>query len=260
MENSWEEEIFCLKYELNTFAEAVLHNSGERWVKGFLPIRTEKEHLDRYDFACNLAANKEILDMACGSGFGSHLMMTKGKAKSITGVDLDDSALRYANHRFKNEKITNIKSDATNFKSDKKFDLIVSFETIEHIPNYTDFINNLYTLLDDNGKIIISTPINKKTTTELKNPYHVIEWSFEDFQNLWKDKFIIESVYLQKVAIPMEYMLLIKMKNWIKSFLLKEKHWKKTRIILGKDWEKFENQYDMSKCVGGFQTLILHKK
>lgn len=258
--NQLEEEIFCLKYELNTFAEGVLHTSGERWVKGFLLHTTEKQHQDRYDFVCNYVNNKNVLDIACGSGFGSYLMATKGNAKSIVSVDLDPDALRYAAHRHNHDNISHICEDATKFNSEKKFDVIVSFETIEHIPNYSDFVKNLNNLLIENGTLVISTPINKKTTTELRNPYHVIEWSFEDFHNLFKDKFKIEAIYLQNAAFTKNHIPLVRAKNFVKSIALNDKNTNPKKTIYGKAWEKFDNQYDMTNCVGGFQTLVLHKK
>jgi len=258
--NHLEEEVFCLKYELNTFAEGALHTSGERWVKGFLHHTTEKQHQDRYEFVCDYVKDKNVLDIACGSGYGSYLMATKGGAKTIVGVDLDADALRYAKHRYNHEKIQHICEDATKFTYDKKFDVIVSFETIEHIPNYTDFIENLGKLLTDNGTLIISTPINRRTTTELRNPYHVIEWSFRDFQDLWENQFHIEGIYLQNTALIRNHIPIVRMKNFVKSIMLNEKGSNAKRTVFGKAWEKFDNQYDMNACVGGFQTLVLHKK
>lgn len=258
--NILEEEVFCLKYELNTFAEGVLHTSGERWVKGFLLHTTEKQHQDRYEFACNYVKDKNVLDIACGSGFGSYLIATKGDAKYIVGVDLDQNALRYAEHRYGHDRIYHICADATKFTSEKQFDVIVSFETIEHIPNYSDFIENLNGLLNHNGTLIISTPINRKTTTELRNPYHVIEWSFDDFHNLWKAKFQIEAIYLQNAAFVRNHIPLVRIKNYVKSVVLNEKNRNPKKTIFGKAWEKFEHQYNMENCIGGFQTLVLRKK
>jgi 2-polyprenyl-3-methyl-5-hydroxy-6-metoxy-1,4-benzoquinol methylase len=109
------------------------------------------------------------LDIACGCGYGTFLMAEKG-AESVIGVDLSEDAIRYGNHRYARQNLKRFVADATTFKHDYLFDVIVSFETIEHIPDYSGFIENLYHNLSDNGTLLISTPITKTTTTSPKIP------------------------------------------------------------------------------------------
>ena len=78
----------------------------------------------------NLTKDKNILDIACGSGFGSYIIATDGKAKQVIGVDLDNDAIRYANHKFHHDNIKRFVGDAVKFKYKEKFDIIISFETI----------------------------------------------------------------------------------------------------------------------------------
>ncbi|MCX6171910.1 MAG: class I SAM-dependent methyltransferase [Flavobacterium sp.] len=259
-----EKELFCLKYELQAFSDAVLFSKAERWVKGFLYKSTEDHHIDRYLIATKYVENKLVLDIACGSGYGTYIIASKGKANKVIGVDLNEDAIQYGNYKYKNDSVERLVGDATNFKYKNKFDVVVSFETIEHIKNYNLFIENLYNNLNYGGLLIISTPINKITTTKLINPYHEIEWSFFDFHDLFLDKFKIKDIYIQKIELEDYDFFNLTFKQRLINFIYKKikgklKYVKKPKRIFGKEIELFENQYNMSKCISGYQILILEK-
>lgn len=201
----FEEEIFSLNYEVKALSEITLRNESERWIPGFLYKVTEDEHLARYEFAKQFVYNKNVLDIACGSGYGSYILATQGEAKKVIGVDLDKNAIRYGNHRFANSKITRFADDAVKFKYSEKFDYIISFETVEHIPNYKDFLINLHDNLEKDGTLIISTPVRAETSTNLENPYHVIEWSINDFISLLEDNFVVERRLYQNITLKESY-------------------------------------------------------
>lgn len=256
-ENKIDKDLFCLNYELIALSDVLIRKKAERWVHGFIDNITENEHLDRYEFLLDKVEGKEILDIACGSGYGTFLLSEKGKAKRVIGVDLDENAIKYGDYKYPSENINRIIADATEFNYSIKFDVVVSFETIEHIPDFRKLINNLYDNLKEGGLLYISTPITLKTNRTPNNPYHVIEWSFTDFQNLFADLFEIKEIYIQNVFI--------KLKEWkVPSLFQKIKN----RIVTdssvyhieGKKFEIFTGQYDMNYCSHGYQMLVLEKK
>ncbi|HMO33781.1 MAG TPA: class I SAM-dependent methyltransferase [Saprospiraceae bacterium] len=259
-----EDELFCLKYEQDALAVALLTGKSERWVKGFISPGIEQEHLDRYHLACNYTKGKSVLDIACGCGYGSYLMAIKGEALSVDGVDIESEAIRYGNYRYEQKNIKRYHANALEYKPEKLYDVIVSFETVEHIVDFKSYIANLSRWLQNDGTLIISTPIVIQTTSSVANPFHVIEWSFFDFQKLFSDQFNIDEVYLQHV--------------WIKNFTFnfKSRFKRIFRSVLsafhlmlpppeyiikkGKPFEKFTGQYDMNNSFQGFQTLVLRKR
>lgn len=267
IKNNLEEEIFCLKYELAALSASVFQNKAERWINGFIGVVTEKEHLDRYLFAKNLVEGKRVLDMACGSGLGSFLLATKGNAKEVIGVDLDADSIRYGKYRYPATNVSRIAADATTFKDDGLFDVIISFETIEHISNFEDFLENVSSNLKKDGTLIISTPTNEKTTDKVPNPYHVIEWSFKDFHQLIKKhNFNIQEIYVQNLILKNDIEkknvgLLDKIKFKLRPDLERQfyKKIEKQSISYGKDFEKFENQYNIDTIINGYQILIAKK-
>lgn len=198
-----DKEVFCLKFEQNALADLLIRKKAERWVHGFIDKLTEEQHLNRYNFVLDKVEGKNVLDIACGSGYGSYLIAKKGNANKVIGVDLDEDAIVYGNYRYPHVNIERIKSDATTYRNSEKFDVIVSFETIEHIPDYEKYVKNLFENLTNDGVLYISTPITKQTTASPANPFHVIEWSFQDFHNLFKKFFIIKEIYLQDVSVEL---------------------------------------------------------
>ena len=107
--------------------------TGERYVPAELgEIRVE--HMHRYAAALKLAAGKDVLDVACGEGYGSRLIA--GVARAVTGVDISADAIGHANRAYGGlGNLAFRQGSATELPlADKSFDVVVSFETIEHLP------------------------------------------------------------------------------------------------------------------------------
>jgi 2-polyprenyl-3-methyl-5-hydroxy-6-metoxy-1,4-benzoquinol methylase len=192
------EEIFCLKYELNTLAGVLLRNESERWVPGYLYQQTEHSHTERYKLACSFSAGKKVIDVACGSGKGSYMLSAQGKADSVKGFDIQPEAVRYASWRNADSNVTFEVKDAQELGITNTYDLAVSFETVEHLPDCRAFLKSVVACLKPDGRFIISTPISAvELDTKPANPYHVQEWGFKKFQEVLKEFFDIEKVYVQ---------------------------------------------------------------
>jgi SAM-dependent methyltransferase len=154
--------------------------------------------VDRYKLACDHSKGKKVLDIACGVGKGSYMISTEGDASFVMGCDLNPSAIRYANHRNCHPQIAFQVQDAEQFLNDEEFDLVVSFETIEHLKDPAGFLENAKKNLRTGGQLIISTPIaSVPLNTSPLNPYHIQEWGFLEFQNFIGKFFSIDTIYVQ---------------------------------------------------------------
>jgi O-antigen biosynthesis protein len=158
-----------------------------------------EEHLARYKFASQFVKDKVVLDAACGTGYGTKMLQASG-AKSVIGVDVSHESLESAKRMYSAENIQYLYGDvnALNFES-QSFDIVVSFETIEHIENGYNWIKESARVLKENGLFIVSTPnraiTNPGTYFDEKplNKYHKFEYNFIEFVGeLLKEYDIIE--------------------------------------------------------------------
>lgn len=122
------------------------------------PERTEL-HLRRYEFAARLAPGARVIDAACGTGYGSHLLRVQGGAARVVGVDLDRRAIDYATRRFGMDGVSFKSASATETGlPDASFDLATSFETVEHVVDAAGLLDEFWRLLRPGGTLVLSTP------------------------------------------------------------------------------------------------------
>jgi ubiquinone/menaquinone biosynthesis C-methylase UbiE len=149
-----------------------------------------KEHIERYKFASKYSKNKKVLDAACGTGYGSDLL-TKS-AKEVTGIDISQKTIDFCKKKYLSPNFLQMNATKIKFKNES-VDLIVSFETIEHLKEYENMLSEFVRVLKKQGKLIISTPnkkIRKNFFTEIpNNPFHIQEFTKKEFRKLLQKYF-----------------------------------------------------------------------
>jgi SAM-dependent methyltransferase len=150
--------------------------AGEMWF----------EHWHRYYAVSHLLIGKRVLDIASGEGYGSAHMA--GFASNLIGVDIDAAAIAHANATYADIKnLRFIRGSCTRIPlPDASVDVVVSFETLEHIEAHQSFVGEIKRVLVTGGLLIISTP-NKAQYSDArgyKNEFHVKELYLNEFQAL----------------------------------------------------------------------------
>jgi len=165
------------------------------------------EHKARYRFASDYCQGR-VLDIACGVGYGSEMLLALGEGiLEIVGVDIDSQVIDYAKEHYKHPLIDFKVGNANDVDlRDRlgRFDTIVSFETVEHIEDDFRFVNNLKNLLRPEGRLIISTPFGRGRYEPCSNPYHYRQYKEEEFRELLSD-FSEVKLYCQRdqrIEIP----------------------------------------------------------
>ena len=177
--------------------------TGERFVPERVPEQMILEHLHRYHLAARLAAGREVLDAACGAGYGSAILAAQ--AVRVTGLDLSAETVAYASERY--QSVTNVQyvqgSIAELPFADASFDMVVSFETIEHVPEELQyrFRSEIRRVLRPGGLLVMSSP-DKHTYSELlhfDNEFHVREMYAPEFASFLQEVFPYTAFYRQGV-------------------------------------------------------------
>lgn len=152
------------------------------------------EHLTRYQSALELVKNNVVLDIASGSGYGTNLLASK--AKFVFGVDISKEAVAYAKNNFSKKNTEFILGDGESIPLDENsVDIVVTFETIEHIKDYKNFIKEINRVLKPNGLVVVSTP-NDLAFVE-GNQFHFHEFQEQELVGLLKESFSEIKKYYQ---------------------------------------------------------------
>ena len=181
-------------------AHPVLPFTGERYTPE-CALEISTEHWHRYAFARALAPGRRVLDAACGEGYGSALLAQAGG--EVLGLDISVDAVAHATARY--EGIAGLRFEradaaALGDHADASFDLIVSFETLEHVHEQTRLLDGFARLLAPGGLLLVSTP-DKRNYTELTgevNPHHVRELYRDEFEALLAARFPARRLYGHK--------------------------------------------------------------
>ncbi len=179
--------------------------TGEQMILGQGKKSSEEEHLERYRFTRPFVQGKTVLDIACGTGYGTHIM-SGFNAKRVLGVDLSEDAISYARQAYGMAGVEFLQASATSLPiGDSSIDVIVSFETIEHLndPDRDAYLKELFRVIKKSGTLILSTP-NRRITSPGShrplNPYHLREYTLPELtQTLLAQRFRIQDVLGQRV-------------------------------------------------------------
>jgi SAM-dependent methyltransferase len=148
-------------------------------------------HLCRYQLARPLCSGKRVLDVACGEGYGARLMLDWGAA-SVDGVDVSEEAIARANDLFRGERVRFHQLAAERLEetfAPGSFDLAITLETMEHVPDPASFLRSLRRLVAPGGAIVVSCPNDHwyYPREEDRNPFHLRKFTFDEFRILAED-------------------------------------------------------------------------
>lgn len=153
------------------------------------------EHWLRYTFAGQFVNGLDVLDVACGSGYGTSMLAHAG-AKRVVGVDVSTDAVEYARQRYAGPTVAYAVADAGALPFDREsFDVVVSFETIEHLRDPDAFLQEVKRCMRSAGLFVVSTP--NALRHPFGNAYHVHEYTLDGLMSLLKKEFPCVTVCAQ---------------------------------------------------------------
>ena len=223
---------------------------GERLNPSNANLDTAANHIIRYQFAKPYLKGK-VLDAACGAGYGTYLL-AEGYDGEVHGIDIEQSAVSWATefyHDQVNLKFHTKDIYATEF-SDNTFDVVTSFETLEHLPELDGYFNELKRVTKDGGSVIFSVPDYRTNNGAGNlNKYHLNELTFDAFKEYLEKYFSSQEYYVQIIDKPsnktklvsfMASLLPLKVKAMLKTLLANSS----TKVRFnGRNFDELEDTY-----------------
>jgi SAM-dependent methyltransferase len=158
-----------------------------------------REHEARYIFAGRYVKGMRVLDVACGSGIGTRYLLKAG-AQSCLGLDIDNLAIAYARAVYGDCVFA--QCDATHLcLRDDAVDVVVSFETIEHVKDQVSFLGECKRVLRPGGILLCSTPNRTISRWGQGNRFHSRELTIQEFRDLIGSAFVEVRLYAQENRI-----------------------------------------------------------
>lgn len=152
------------------------------------------EHLRRYGSIRRFCFG-DVLDFACGCGYGSFMIAGNPDVERVMAIDRDKDAILWAKKNFSHKKISYGTNDIRALK--QKFDTLICLETVEHIKEKKTIPDLVRRCSIDN--IIISFP-DKKTTHY--NPHHFHDFVKQDIVDMFPEHIAYHTVrFVDSVSI-----------------------------------------------------------
>ena len=151
---------------------------------------SQKELSDNYVYQRSILAYAEaakfvsghVLEIGTGSGYGIEIIASKTD-KFVT-IDKYKSEILSNKNMLEKDNIEFVKMSVPPLKSipDNFFDFVITFQVIEHVKEDKTFTEEIYRVLKNNGKLVVTTPNKKMSLT--RNPWHVREYTVDELDKL----------------------------------------------------------------------------
>ena len=153
------------------------------------PPKFLAEHLKAYEFIKGAVRGRRVLEVGCGDGYGSAYLAKV--AAEVVGIDYEKDVIAQAREKYTDRNLSFIDGDAASLQfEDKSFDIVCSFQVIEHIPEdaLPRYLSEIKRVLKDEGTFYLST-LNlehsmKSPHTYQKNIAHCREFKLDELKGV----------------------------------------------------------------------------
>lgn len=151
-------------------------------------------HLIPYEYSASLVKGKDVLEIGCGTGYGSSILAEH--AKSVTAIDISEAAINIAKESYIKDNLRFAVGDAGNLSAfkDGSYDIVFSSQCIEHVIVYEKFVSEVSRILKKGGTFVVITP-NAETYITGLNPFHHKEFTKSELNLLLARYFKEAEVY-----------------------------------------------------------------
>lgn len=181
-----------MRTKLEPTGERMIEEAYHRTLGGYVIYLI---HSASYAFAEKYCNGKRVLDLGCGSGYGASRIASL--ALSVHAVDISPDAVAYSAEHYSRENVhfSVIEPDAPLPFADESFDVVLSFQVIEHVVGDRAYLREASRVLAENGVLILITPDRKNRLFPYQKPWnrwHLREYKMTELYLLASEFFKIE--------------------------------------------------------------------
>jgi GT2 family glycosyltransferase/SAM-dependent methyltransferase/glycosyltransferase involved in cell wall biosynthesis len=177
--------------------------TGERCVPWADDLQVIYEHYHRYLFAAPLVADRRVLDLASGEGYGAALLARR--AREVVGIDIDQPSVEHSQRTYPLDNLLFDQGDMLDLSRfpDGAFDVVICFEAVEHVADQERLLSEIARVLSPAGLLVLSTPDREvhPGKSHHHNPFHVRELSRAELSGLLEVHFPQVRLWGQNVAV-----------------------------------------------------------
>jgi SAM-dependent methyltransferase len=148
-----------------------------------------RRHLTVYEWIADRCGGLEVVDMACGEGYGTDVLARR--AARVTGVDANPEAHEHARLKYTRPGVRFVSDLVERFE--EPCDAVVFLQTIEHVEDPKAVLDHFREILRPGGIAYVSTPnvltLAPPGAERSDNPWHVREYRAEEFRRLCEGSF-----------------------------------------------------------------------
>jgi SAM-dependent methyltransferase len=148
-----------------------------------------RRHLAVYEWIAERCAGLEVVDMACGEGYGTDMLARR--AGRVTGVDANPDAHEHARLKYTRPGVPFVRELVERYA--EPCDAVVFLQTIEHLEEPKAVLDHFREILRPGGTAYVSTPnvltLAPPGAEKSDNPWHVREYRAEEFRRLCGESF-----------------------------------------------------------------------
>jgi SAM-dependent methyltransferase len=239
-------------YPFSSIGDALFYEELSKNRKNYYSRRWEHSE------ALNYINNSDLV-LEIGSGFGSFLSLLKENKIVSKGLELNPYAVEKCNNEGLNVEEKLIQDEAKINK--KQYDVVCSFQVLEHIVDVNSFIKSSIETIKNGGKLIVGVPnnnpylfINDKFHTLNIPPHHAGLWNKEalkSLENLFPIK--LEKLIFEPLSGNYSYFIDSYMNN------LKNKFMKKAIVVIHRFMPK-ALKILICTFVNGRNVIAIYKK
>ena len=151
-------------------------------------------HLKSYEHAMPFVRGKRVLDFGCGTGYGANMLVSQ--VQDLIAVDISEEAISHAAANYSAKNLHFIRIDPIETKAlpfpDGDFDVVVSFQVIEHIRHEETYLKEIRRVLKPSGSLLLTTPNSSLRLLPGQKPwnrFHVKEYTHSTIKHTLQKEF-----------------------------------------------------------------------